>query len=318
MIEEVKTTTTEIAEYSEVDAQIALLREQYEGKVYDVTTIKGMDVARRDRAVVRTVRTQVEKIRKAIKAPVLARGRAIETEAKRITGEIIKIEQPIDDLIKAEELRKYEEKDRREKAETKRVEAHQQVILEIQQWPVQIIGKDAADIQEIINELDAEDLSGLEEFTKTAEEFGRAARGVMVAAMQKAQQQEEADKARLLDAEAEQLQLDASREAAERKVAAERAELAAEKEKLKKQQEEVAHREKEDDDRRARKEERRQAAHERSLIESAHAEALLRAKCDSQNTALCEIYVIATSKPDVTSIGRIAVIAEANMEVTDG
>ncbi len=72
------------------------------------------------RAVVRGYRTALETLRKEIKAPALERCRLIDDEAKRITAELLKIEEPIDTAIKAEEQRKEEEKAAKARAEAER------------------------------------------------------------------------------------------------------------------------------------------------------------------------------------------------------
>ena len=98
-----------IAEYNETAAAIAVLREKY-CTVFDVTTTKGMEEAKKARAEVKGYRVALEKVRKEIKAPALERSRLIDEEAKRITAELQAIEEPIDQAIKAEEQRKEDEK----------------------------------------------------------------------------------------------------------------------------------------------------------------------------------------------------------------
>ena len=71
--------------------------------------------------IVRSYRVSLEKLRVEIKAPALERTRLNDAEAKRITAELLAIEEPIDAVIKAEETRKAEEKAARERAEQARI-----------------------------------------------------------------------------------------------------------------------------------------------------------------------------------------------------
>jgi hypothetical protein len=116
-----KTQTYEIAEYNGVAAALDAITTRYKGRVYDVTTKAGMEDARVARREIRTTRTGLEKLRKELKEPALRRCQLIDSEAKRITGELLKIEQPIDEVIAAEELRVEREKQERLRAEALRV-----------------------------------------------------------------------------------------------------------------------------------------------------------------------------------------------------
>lgn len=116
-----KTQTYEIAEYNGVAAALGAITTRYKGRVYDVTTKAGMEDARVARREIRTTRTGLEKLRKELKEPALRRCQLIDSEAKRITGELLKIEAPIDEVIAAEELRVETEKQERLRAEALRV-----------------------------------------------------------------------------------------------------------------------------------------------------------------------------------------------------
>jgi colicin import membrane protein len=111
-----------IQEYNQTAAALSELRARYSRK-YDVSTTAGMTEAKAARAAVRGYRVALEKTRIEIKAPALERTRLIDAEAKRITAELMAIEEPIDAAIKAEEQRKIEEKAAKERAEASRIEA---------------------------------------------------------------------------------------------------------------------------------------------------------------------------------------------------
>ena len=77
--------TTTIQEYSATESALADLAQRFKGVVYDVTTKQGMEDAKKGRAELRTYRTDLEKMRKEIKAPALLRCNQIDSEAKRFT-----------------------------------------------------------------------------------------------------------------------------------------------------------------------------------------------------------------------------------------
>jgi hypothetical protein len=110
----------QIQEYTQTAAALAILREKYSGP-FDVITTKGMSVAKEARAEVKGYRVALEKLRVELKAPALERTRLIDAEAKRITKELLEIEEPIDQQIKEEERRKEEEKAEKARAEAARL-----------------------------------------------------------------------------------------------------------------------------------------------------------------------------------------------------
>lgn len=135
MSEELFSEETHLAEYDTIEAALTKFKANYEGQVFDVTTTKGMESAKHVRFKVRRTRTDLEKVRKAIKAPALARCKLIDSEAKRLTTAIMEIEQPIDDLIKEEEARKAEIKAEKERVERERVEEIQGCIIALGVMP---------------------------------------------------------------------------------------------------------------------------------------------------------------------------------------
>ena len=99
-----------VVKYSRTEAALADLREKYAGKTFDLTTTKGDDAARAARLELKKLRTGLEAKRKEFKAPAIAFGRLIDTEADRITAEIKALEDPIDAQIRADEQRRETER----------------------------------------------------------------------------------------------------------------------------------------------------------------------------------------------------------------
>lgn len=131
MSTELDQVTMAVTAINKVEAGLAALREQYAGVVFGVDTTEGMEAAKEARRAVREPRLDVERIRKAAKAPLLALGKRLDSEAARITAELEKIEDPIHLQIKHEEDRKEAEKQARIAAELARVAAIQERIEEL-------------------------------------------------------------------------------------------------------------------------------------------------------------------------------------------
>lgn len=144
--------TTAITEYSATEAALTELAARFKGVVFDVTTTKGMDEAKKGRAEIRTLRTSLEAKRVEIKKPALERCRLIDAEAARITSALTELESPIDALIKKEERRKEEERAAKAKAEADRIERIKQRIDDISFAVVDASGKTAAQIAAVLEE----------------------------------------------------------------------------------------------------------------------------------------------------------------------
>lgn len=231
-------TTTAITEYSATEAGLAELRERFKGAQFDCTTPDGMRAAKAARLELVKLRTSLEAMRVEIKAPALERCRLIDAEAKRITGELVALETPIDAQIKAEEQRKEAERKAREEAERIRVENIRYRIARINAEPVKLTGKSAAEIGERLGALRQVmlDPAVYAEFLEEAEGALAAVIG-QIEELHLRQIAHEAEQARIAEerAELERLRAEqAARLAAEQKAveeaaAAERARLAAER-----------------------------------------------------------------------------------------
>lgn len=218
-IELIERASAEIAEYSKTESGLADLRERMANVEYDVITVKGMALAKADRAEVRGLRTGLESMRKTIKAPALAHCQLIDAEAKRITVALLELEEPIDQQIKAEELRKEVERAAREKAERERITGIHRRIAEIRAYQALATGcRTAAAIQALIDKLANLELTGFEEF----EDEAKTARVDTMHRMEEAHAQKFSD-------EAERLRIKAEQDATAAELVKARADLAADK-----------------------------------------------------------------------------------------
>lgn len=143
----------QIAEYKPTAAALKKLAETYGGLIFEVTTTKGMNDAKAARKEVRGYRTALENKRKAIKAPALQRCRDIDDEAKTITAALRKLEDPIDEQIKAEEQRKEREKEEADRVERERVAKIRADIDFMKLSPGNLIGQPADALQAAADDL---------------------------------------------------------------------------------------------------------------------------------------------------------------------
>jgi len=137
---------TTIAEYSETEAQLAELRQQLAGVVFDCSTPEGFKEAKDSRMMLVRCRTSLESIRKEIKEPALKRCQEIDTEARRITGEIEKLEAPIIKQIQLEEVRQAESKRKAEEAARREAEKWVNAIEKIKMRPLDFINAGPAEV----------------------------------------------------------------------------------------------------------------------------------------------------------------------------
>lgn len=232
-------TLTPIAEYSPTAHALAELRTKYLDVVFDVTTGKGMEQAKKARAELREHRVGLEKERVRIKAPALERCRQIDSEAKRITAELEALETPIDEQIKAEEERKAREKAERERQERARQEALQKWFADVRGFPLRAVGATAEQIRELIAEAEATDTSHVPDDNQAAAKFEvrNAIAGLKAALDARLSADEEAERIKAERAELEKLRAEQAAVQAEReRLAAEERERIAAEERRKEEQ----------------------------------------------------------------------------------
>ena len=237
-IEATAAPATAIAEYSPTAAALADLRQRYANVVWDVTTTKGDKEARAARRELVSLRTSLEEKRKELKAPALERLRLIDDEAKAIKAAILELEDPIDQLITAEEQRRERERAERRATEEARVDGIiQRKIAAFGSYAIRAMGEPSAAIEDLIREL-----VGKEPDEATYQEFhGRAAaaHSAALAGLRQAARLAE-ERARL---EAERLAEEQRRAEQAQKEAAERAERERQEAEARRHREEAEQRE---------------------------------------------------------------------------
>lgn len=169
MATDIEQVTTALVEFDKVGSGLAQLQATYGGMLFDVETPSGMEIAKAARQTLRQPRYAIERIRKEAKAPLLAIGKKLDAEAARITTEIMKLEDPIDQQIKNEESRKEREREAAAAAEAARVTTQQARVDAIRSLPVRASGKPSAQIAAIQAEAAAIVIDG------SYQEFGEQA-----------------------------------------------------------------------------------------------------------------------------------------------
>lgn len=222
-----------LVEFSAVEAGLAVLRNDYQNVVYDVATTAGMADAKAARLTLREPRYEIERIRKSAKAPLLALGKKLDSDAARITAEIEKLEGPIDAQIKAEEARKEAEKQAKIEAEQKRVADIHDRIEELRGCQTLTPASGSRLISEHISDLEALPVDDtFAEFRQQAEDAKAAGLARLNALCDAAvAHEQEQDRIKAERAELERLRAEQAKRDAE-----ERAKLAAEAEEQRKAQ----------------------------------------------------------------------------------
>ncbi len=201
------TNLTTVVEFNETALALSDLRSRYKGLVVDVQTPKGLKEAKTFTFELRTLRTTLEKKRKDLKAPIIERGKQLDDEAKRITAEIVALEEPIDVQIKAEEARIENARLAKLEAERVRVESLKAKIQTIRDTPSQMVGKPSSIINGALVRL-SETALDEDEFA----EYYQEASDALMAAMARVEQLLADQKAQ----ETEQARIKAEREELER------------------------------------------------------------------------------------------------------
>ena len=140
---DLKKGTVEVAEYNATTAALAALREKY-FVLPDANTDEGYDFIKAGIKELTGLRTKLEDARKREKAPYLQAGQIIDNEAKRITAELVQLEDPM-------KAAKKEVDDRVERERQERVARLQVKVDAIKAMPGLVRGKSSAEISEMID-----------------------------------------------------------------------------------------------------------------------------------------------------------------------
>lgn len=142
--------TVNIAVFNQTDAALAALREKYQ-TVPDANTDEGYALVKNGLKELTGLRTRLEAVRKEVKEPYLQAGRIIDAEAKRITAELVALEDPM-------KAAKKEVDDRIERERQERIARLQSKVDAIKAMPGHVRGKSSQEIESMLDrvgEIDA-------------------------------------------------------------------------------------------------------------------------------------------------------------------
>lgn len=150
-------------EMAKLEEGLTDLETRFKGVVFDVTTTKGMDEARKARQEIRQPRYDVQNIAKAKKSELAAISKKIGERAEQVISRIEAIEEPIDKQIKAEEERKAAEKAERERQEAEARQKQVQRVLALRGIPQTMIGATVEELDAATVALMDDDLADVDE-----------------------------------------------------------------------------------------------------------------------------------------------------------
>lgn len=216
---------SEVAAFDRIAAGLAAIEAAHPSNLaVDVTTTAGMKQAIAGRAAYREPRINVEKARKAAKAPVLELGKQIDAFAAGLESQLRIGEINYDEQIKAEEARKENERKAKAEAEAARVAKIRANITAISNHANMAVGVTSETVLKWLSGVEAFVVDGsFEEFRAEAEQV-KAETIERLKALHEAACAQEAEQARIKAEREELARLRAEQEARERAAAAERAE----------------------------------------------------------------------------------------------
>ena len=152
-----------LIKFSVADEEISLMKAGYSG--LEANTPKGLQEVKKALAHVKGTRTSLDKHRASLKRDSIAYGRKVEAEANRLKGLLLEVEDPLREKRDAEVRERKRLQAEKERIEQERVDALLLQIEEIQNVPVDLVGKTA--------ELMGESLDILKGKIIDPDEFGR-------------------------------------------------------------------------------------------------------------------------------------------------
>jgi len=225
----IEESTVNVEEYTTTNAALAALREKYQ-VVPDVNTDEGYAFVKDGIKELTGLRTKLEAARKREKEPYLQAGRIIDAEAKRITEQLVQLEDPM-------KAAKKEVDDRIERERQARIARLQAKVDAIIAMPASVRGKSSTEISDMLDRVGEIDAThDFYDLTKEA----IAARDTAMDELTRMLTERlafEASEAERRKLEAEQAELHRQQEEMRQKLAEQQAELARQQEEMRQQQE---------------------------------------------------------------------------------
>lgn len=170
-----KKVTDNLAEFDAVEAGLQDLEKKYKNVVFDVSTPKGMDEAKKARAAIREPRYAIQNAVTEAKRPLEAMKKALAARGEQIIARIEPLETPIDTQIKnrEKEIEDAKEAERQREAEaaakvTAAIQAMHEAMADAIGQPVEVIDSKLEQVGAVVVDLDTfGDRTGEAEQTKT-------------------------------------------------------------------------------------------------------------------------------------------------------
>lgn len=216
--------TVNIIEYNQTEAGLAVLREKY-STLPDINTPDGYEFHKAGIKELTTLRTSLEAARKREKEPHLQAGRIIDDEAKRITAELVKLEDPM-------KAAKKEYDDRVERERQERIARLQVKVDAIKAMPGQVRGKSSQEISEMIDRVG--EIDAMHDFYDLTKEAVAARQGALDELTQML-----TDRLAFEAAEEDRKKAEAEKARLEQELAQQRAEMQRQQDEMRRQQEEL-------------------------------------------------------------------------------
>jgi len=217
--------TVEVAEYNSTNAALAVLKQKY-STVPDANTDDGYAFIKSGIKELTGLRTSLEEARKREKAPYLQAGQIIDAEAKRITAELVALEDPMKSAKKVVD-------DRIERERKERVAHLQMKVDAIKSMPAQVRGKSSEAISEMIDRCGEIDTAhDFYDLTKEAQAAQQAAMDELTQML--------TDRLAFEQAERQRQELEAQQAELNRQLEEQRAEMRRQQEELERQRQELA------------------------------------------------------------------------------
>lgn len=222
-------SATAIALYDPIEAGLAKLREEG-AEAFDVKTTEGNKAAREFVQRCVGMRTATDEAYTNWNRPLMALQKRAREKRDEITASIKEVEQPVKDLVDAEQKRKDEERIEKARAESARISTHQACLNAIISLPKDYLSASVVDVTAAIRDLESPEYLGQRDWQEYADQAKEAVDGAMTtlrAHLENARAREE-----LAAMRAQQQAEAAARQAVEEAAEAERQRIASIKDRI--------------------------------------------------------------------------------------
>lgn len=139
--------STALSVFDPIEQTLAAVEARHKDVVYDLTTTKGNDAARKARKELVSIRTTADEVYKTWNQPILAAQKQARELRDGFTKRVELLERPLDEAIKADEDRRAAEKKTRDDAEAARIKAIRDRIADIYAQPAACAGLPSSEIE---------------------------------------------------------------------------------------------------------------------------------------------------------------------------